>query len=511
MNLRATPYKIDFVGNRPTFTVRTSPFHTEGRRYARSFAVRLIVSGSFNLYTPHGNYQWDVSTSDRPDSVFAMKQATTASAVMEQLQAKLINNHDINLFYAVTAELRQNDVLLTFTAREYGAQGNIALQNNSTPYTFEETVFGLNRSVKDNYKIAAWFQCGEERTPTMFYDDNDGDVTIGTEMLKPYLGLPDIPSYGENAGAKPCPHAAIRARLLFAESENGKVGVVKQSDEITLIRGRIEQYCADNNIPDWESNTADKFHLSTGLSIFGQNNGDTVKTDTHTEQYLYVANFTNGDIEDVPVTLATRAADGENTSTAATVSFPAMSICRVPVGAAALGIAAKNGLIGYSISLGTTGIVRNFHIVPRPYNARTFLLENHVGLYESFVFDHIEVERATTGDRILTNRSDRYVIDESTLTITARTGQRNKRQMKPLAEALDKENNLLLDGQYAWRISLIPGTFTVIDESADLIEVEMKFSIVEKVNREPLYINSIEPGTVISRKDNIINQTPSAR
>lgn len=509
MNLRATPYKIDFVGNRPTFTVRTSPFHTEGRRYARSFAVRLIVSGSFNLYTPHGNYQWDVSTSDHPDSVFAMKQATTASAVMEQLQAKLINNYDINLFYAVTAEFRQNDVLLTFTAREYGAQGNIALQNNSTPYTFEETVFGLNRSVKDNYKIAAWFQCGEERTPTMFYDDNDGDVTISTEVLKPYFGMPDIPPFGENTGAKSCPHFAIRTRLLFAESENGKVGVVKQSDEITLIRGRIEQYCADNNIPDWQSNNDEKFHLSTGLSIFGQDNGDTVKTDIRTEQYLYVANFTDNDVSDVPVTLTKHSANGSETTTAATVTFKAQTVSRVAVGAAALGIAAQSGLLWYSVTIGTTGITRTFLIVPRHYHAKTALLQNRVGLYESFVFDNVAVEITTNGERAVTNLADRYIIDDTTRVITARTGLRTQREIRRLEKALASEHNLLLEGPYAWRISIVPGSYTVVDETADLIEVEMQFLLTEKVNRQPLYISSVEPSTVISRTDNIIKQTQS--
>lgn len=508
MNLRAQPYKIDFIGNNPKFVVKTSPFLTEGRQYARSYSVPAII-GSFRLYTPHGNYHWGVTTEDRPDSVFVMRQATTAAAVMEQLQAKLVNNYDINLFYAVTAELRQNDVLLTFTAREYGAQGNIALQHDSVPYNTEDIVPGLDRSSKNNYKIAAWFQIGDDRTPTMFYDDNDGDVTISTEMLKPYFGTPDIPSFGESAGSKPCPHAAIRTCLLFAESENGKMGVVKQSGEITLIRGRIEQYCADNNIPDWQSNNDEKFHLSTGLSIFGQDNGDTVKTDLLTEQYLYVANFTSNDIANVPITLTTHSANGSRTTTAATVTFKAQTVSRVAVGAAALGIAAQSGLLWYSVTIGTTGITRTFLIVPRHYHAKTALLQNRVGLYESFVFDHIEVERATSGERAITNRADRYIIDDNTVSVTARTGLRTQREIRLLDQALGREDNLMLQGQYAYRITLIPGTATVINESEDLIEVEMKFSVVEKVNREPLYISSVEPSTVISRTDNIIKQTQS--
>lgn len=509
MNLRAQPYKIDFIGNNPKFVVKTSPFLTEGRQYARSFAVRLIVYGSFSLYTPHGNYHWDVSTADRPDRPFAMKQATTAAAVMEQLQAKLVNNYDINLFYAVTAELRQNDVLLTLTAREYGAQSNIALQNNSTPYTVENTVFGLNRSSKNNYKIAAWFQCGEERTPAMFYDDNGNDVSINTDMLKPYLHTPDIPQYGETVGAKSCTHAAIRTRLLFAEYENGQVGVVKQSDEIMLLRGKIEQYCADNNIPDWKSNTDGKLYLSDELSIFGQDNGDTVKTDLHTEQYLYVANFTAADIANVPVTLTTRADDGTTTTTAATVTFKAQTVSRVAVGASALGIASKIGLAHYSVTIGNTGITRHFLITPRPFHAKTALLQNHVGLYESFVFDNVAVEITTNGERAVTNRADRYIIDDTTRVITARTGLRTQREIRRLEKALASEHNLLLEGQYAWRISIVPGSYTVVDETADLIEVEMQFLLTEKVNRQPLYISSVEPSTVISRTDNIIKQTQS--
>lgn len=510
MNLRAQPYRIDFIGNKPEYIVKTSPYHTEGRRYERSFAVRAIVSGSFNLHTPHGNYYWDVSTADRPDIVFAMKRATTAAAVIEQLQAKLLNNYDINLFYAVTAELRQDDVLLTFTAREYGAQGNIALLNNSTPYTVENTVGGLGRTAKDGYKIVAWYEADGKPTPKLYFDDNAGSVRIGTDMLISYFGKPDIPQITDSI-AHSCTRLTLNARLLFAEMEAGEVGVVKTSPFITLVNGTLEPYCAANNIPDWEPAEHNKFHQKADIDIFGQNNNDTVKTDIRTEQYLYVANFTGSDIANVPLTLTTMAVGGEETESVADITFPANAVTRVSVGAEALGIDNRQGLLSYTVAIthGGTTIARHFLIVPRQYNARTFLLENRVGVYESFVFANISVEKATNGERAVTQDIEHYILDDSNRQFTARTGMRTAKELRLLEQALDKDNNLLLDGQYAWRISVVPGSYTVIDESEDLIEVEMQFVLTEKVNRAPIHIQNIEPATKVSLKDNIFNQIQS--
>lgn len=509
MNLRTHPYKIDFIGNKPEYVVKTSPYHTYGRRYKRTFALSAITANStLNIYTPHSDYTWNILSGSHPDEAWTIGPATTKSAIVEQLNAKVVNNYQLRQHYDISIVQRTNDVAVTLTAVEPSEDENVTMEIGQTAVAVVETVSGINRTAKDGYKIVAWYEVDEQHTPKLYFDDNAGSVRIGTDMLKAYFGKPDIPQISDNI-TENCTRLLLKARLLFAEMVDGEVGVVKTSPFITLVNGTLESYCAANNIPDWQSTDDRKFILKNNIDIFGQNNNDIVKTDIRTEQYLYVANFTSGDISNVPLTLTTMSIDGEETETVSNFTFPANTVTRISVGAEALGIDNKQGLLSYSVSIthGSANIARNFAIVPRQYNARTFLLENHVGVYESFVFSSISVEKSTNGERAVKHDIERYILDDSNRQFTARTGLRTAKELRLLEQALDKDNNLMLDGQYAWRISIVPGSYTVLDENEDLIEVEMQFVLTEKINRQPLHIPSIEPSTQITRTDNIINKT----
>lgn len=509
MNLRAQPYRIDFIGNKPEYVVKTSPYHTEGRRYKRTFALSALTANStLNIYTPYGNYTWNILSGSHPDEVWTIGPATTKSAIIEQLNAKVVNNYELRQHYDISIAQRTSDVAVTFTAVDPNEDEYVTMGIGQTEVTVVETVSGINRTAKDGYKIVAWYEVDGQPTPKLYFDDNAGSVCIVTDMLKSYFGKPNIPQISDNI-TENCTRLLINARLLFAEMVAGEVGVVKTSPFITLVKGTLEPYCAANNIPDWQSADDRKFILKDDVDIFGQNNNDTVKTDIRTEQYLYVANFTNSDIANVPLTLTTMAIDGEETETVSNITFPANTVMRLSVGAEALGIDNMQGLLSYSVAIthGSTTVARNFAIVPRQYNARTFLLENHVGVYESFVFSNLSVEKSTNGERAVKHDIERYILDDSNHQFTARTGLRTAKELRILEQALDKDNNLLLDGQYAWRISIVPGSYNVLDEKEDLIEVEMQFVLTEKINRQPLHISFIEPSTQITRTDNIINQT----
>lgn len=506
MNLRAQPYRIDFIGNRPEYVVKTSPYHTEGRRYRRSFALSALAANStLTLATPHGDFVWEIKTGVHIDKVWVMNPASTPSAVLEQLEAKFVHNYDLSQHYDIGVSRRANDVAVTLTALEPDADEEVTMSVGNQECTVIENTPGLGRTVKDGYRIVAWYEVDGQPTPKLYFDDNAGSVRIGTDMLKAYFGKPDIPQISDNITEK-CTRLLINARLLFAEMVAGEVGVVRTSQSITLVNGTLDPYCAANNIPDWDPAEHNKFHRKTNIDIFGQNNNDTVRTDIRTEQYLYVANFTGVDIANVPLTLTTMSIGGEETGTVGNITFQANTVTRLSVGAEALGIDNTQGLLSYSVALahGDTTITRNFAIVPRPYDARTFLLENRVGVYESFVFANISMEKSTNGERAVTHDIERYILYGGSRQFTARTGMRTANELRLLEQALDKDDNLLLDGRYAWRISIVPGSYTVLDEAEDLIEVEMQFLLTEKVNRNPIHIQNIEPETEISFTDNQI-------
>lgn len=506
MNLRTKPYKIDFIGNKPEYIVKTSPFHTEGRRYKRTFALSALTSNStLNIYTPHGNYTWNILSSSHPDEVWTIGPASTKSAVLEQLNNKVVNNYSLRTHYDVSIEQRINDVVVTLTALDPNEEEYVTMAIGQTNVTVVETITGISRISKEGYKIVAWYDVDGKSTPKLYFDDNAGSVRIGTDMLKAYFGTPDIPNISDNI-ADSCGKLLLNARLMFAEMIDGEVGVVKTSPITTLVNGTIQPYCAANNIPDWNSASGRKFILQSGIDIFGQDNGDTIKTDICTEQYLYVANFSNTDISNVPLAITSMDMDGEDIHTITFLTFPSNTVMRISVGAEALGLGSNPGLLCYSASIthGSTAIVRKFSIVPRHYNARTFLLENHVGVYESFVFNNIAMEKSTNGERSVIHDIERYILDDSNRKFTARTGRRTAKELRILEDALDKDNNLLLDGQYAWRISIVPGSYIVLDEEEDLTEVEMQFVLTEKINRKPQIISLIAPLTQISRTDNII-------
>lgn len=514
MNLQKEPFEIDFIGNHPEWKVKTSPYYTPGRKCSVSFAVTALVPGHLLwLETPHGDFQWNIEQYEDADDVMSMSAANTLNEVIDALERKMRYRQDLCEHYDVSFVSGSSYVAVTVTAKEEGPVSPLVLYADTTPYPVLTSTSGLARNDKDGYKIAARLDyvrngISWRNTPWLYFDDGNGTVTIPANILESCFPKRDIPRYNESVGVYPCNGSLLHARLLFAEFFDGIMHVVKTSSRRTFIHGKIGQYEAENNIPDWVAADNDKFYRKSKIDIFGQDNNAVVATDVETEQYLYISNFTANAIGPVNLSLTTVSTSGTTTGTVAALTFSAKTVNRIPVGVTALGIDAAT-VLSYTVSVahGTNTISRTFNIVPRPYHSRTLLLVNRVGLYESFVIDNISVENETSGNRAIVDNIDGYDVEDQYVSITARTGRHSHGQLDLLKYATSADDNLMLDGPYAWRISIKPGSIKVVDENEDLNDAEFTFLAVEKIDRRRLVITEIEQGTIIRMNDNIIDIT----
>jgi hypothetical protein len=519
MKLKGQPYKVDFLGNSPKWLIRTTPYETEGERYSREFRITELPTGTLTLSTPYtDDIVWTVtSQGDQTSDAKVIYPCDTAAKVYEQLVLKVKFHYTLNQYYDV--EIVQNgnvSVSLILTDRQEAETGNVTLVHSAGSYvTVYSTANGVNRTVKDGYKVLCRMETSMDgkrlSVPDLYYDDNNGTVEVDAGMLKAFFGKPDVPPVGEMTGVHFCTHAAVKAKLLFAEQYGGETKMLQQSPEVLLWNGAMEQYCRDNNLPDWLSVMGEKLYEATKPDIFGQDNGAVVNTDTETEQYLYVANFTGSSVtcpyDVVKVIDGEMVHVNESFGNSHTLTFPPMRVCRVPVGLAALGVTNTTGLTFYGIEIKLAEqkfIKRYFRVVERRWSAKTLLLQNRMNLYEIFTVASVAEASSTEGERSITAGVPGYTLNDSHSQWTARTGLRTASELALLKDALSSPYNLLLEGDYAWRIAIVPGSYTVMDEAEDLLEVSFEFEKVERMSRRPLEIDVIDAVTVINKTDDKI-------
>lgn len=512
MNLQKMPYGIDFIGNDPQFVIRTNPYASSGRRAARTFAISSLNQGAIIFESPHFTQIFNVVNYE-DDNAWNLQTSTSVDQVYQQLTRKLKYNYKINLHYEVSIVKEESRVLLTFMDLVEGVQPfNLSIIDvNGLDFPVVANTPGLDRTLKPQYKILAKylvkFGTSSSSTPYLFFDGSNGKCEIGTRILEPFFKSPDVPPYQQPVGSYVCNNAILTATLLFADQTDQQVGFVKQSNEILLINGKLDDYCQKNNIPDWASLNDEKFWMKNGIDIFGQNQDDTIKTDIFTEQFLYISNFTNNTIHSRFVANAIRKDGSTDRTSIITLSFPAKTISRVPVSLQAIGFSNMSDIIAYDVAISQNSssvIRRRFTIVPRKFNAKTIFILNEMNLYESVVVEDVKCESTTSGNRIVRNFSDSYLIDDNITVYSAKGTQRPGRELSLISKALDKVGNLLLDGEYAMEISILPGSFIVSDDAEDLLRFEFQFTICNKFNRNKSSVSILNSNEVLRRSDDII-------
>ena len=545
MKIRKAPYPIDFLGNSPEYILRATPWSTEGRMWSGVFAVHGLPEGKLTVSIDGENLTWTLSAYPG-DGLFEMMAETTDVGMLDTLEAKLVYNPQLNRDFTASAEIVTDTnitgglptVRLTLTAREPGPHTVNVYHTNANETTANNNIMvtaggktGLTRTPRKDWRAMAFFRIATSenvyKTPEMLFEESGGDVHVSTEIIRAYMPKPDIPGWGEFFTAKPCSNATAKVRLYYGEMYAGRTltagtgvpallsaanrqkadgGIVlhslMRSDEVTLVNGELQEHAFLNNIPDWE--TADKIHfylrsdIHSVIGIFGQDDNDTILTPHGTEQYIYVYNFGSSNVTarvQASATLANGNTD-DNWQDENVTLRPGVNRITVRED--------DSDVVALRVEVGVNHIVkavRNYILKAFDHGFHTFLMLNALNLYETFIVEEIAREESTEGERRVIAGRDSYDTSDRQTVYTAKCHPRNAKGLKLLRTAFGKQDNLLLEGRYAWYVDMLPGSLTTSDEGSDLTECEFKFRLREKVNRAP---QVIEVGGEINMSEQIV-------
>lgn len=499
MQIRKRPYKIDFAGNDPEFVLRTTPWHQQGRCVSKTYLVSRLPEGTLRLsYGVGADYkvwEWNV-VANAGDVLYDMLAAPsgTASAMLDILEGKLLPNPDLRPFFDISAHVDNGQLYVKITSKEPESKNLsfvYAENANLTAVTVAEGVSGISQKPKPNYRVLAFFAghaAGQQfRTPDMMLEESNGDVHIDCSLLNAWFPKPDIPALEEFYEAKDCPAAILTARLWYGEmyaDDTDSTPILRtldRSPQVTLLNGRVSQYAADNNIPDWVACNDDHLHLKAGVDILGQDNGETVIVPPGVEQYIYLYNYSTVNMT-VRVLVRATFADGtidDDWRDESLIIVPGVN--RITV--------REDEAVFWTVLITEDAfhrtITRHYVVKEFEYGFHTFLMLNALNLYESLPVEFLAREEQTEGERRIIAGVDSYGTTDRQTVFTARCLPRNASGLKLLRTAFAKQDNLLLEGQHAWYIDIIPGSITLSDESNFLSECEFKFRLREKVNRKP--------------------------
>ncbi len=501
MKIRKKPYGIDFLGNSPEYILHATPYSAEGRRYSRSFIINAIPDGDLILTIDEKELTWLLSP-DPSDDLWEIlsSNSTEAQAMYDCLSGKFIHNPHVNKDFAMTLNVSENILTLKIAAHEPG-QHAVNLRHSASPLhiTEQTPVSGIDRVAHDDYRAMAFFEIvnakGTHTTPKMYYEESNEDVHVSTDIIRPWFPKPDVPDPDEFFVATACKNATVKARLFFGEMyaqghDSTSLKTMENGEAITLVNGKMEDYAAENNLPDWVCADNTHLHLKTGIDIFGQDNGDTVICPTGSEQYIYIYNYNNTDVTarvQETVVLNDGTIDDDWNDENVTLK---PGVNRITVKEGDPEVAAWWN-VTVRIPGGRT-VTRNFITRAYEHGYHTFLMLNAMNLYESFFVEELSREEQSEGERRIIAGKDSYGTTDRQTVYTAKCHPRNSKGLRLLRTAFHKQDNLLSEGRYAWYIDMVPGSLTVIDESADMLEAEFKFRLREKIDRKPQVIDVTE-------------------
>lgn len=371
----------------------------------------------------------------------------------------------------------------------------------SHPFKFDfaenNPVFVIQNTASDlgGRKLAVRFGIsypdgGSAHTPLMTYDfDADGRVEVGTLILRNYFREAEVPNYDDVFVSRVIGNNTITYGIEFAEVVDGDEQNWRNGTQYQLCNGYVKPYMQVNNFPDWGANFIAKFESRAGIDFFGQDNNAVVKAPVDCEQYVYLRNY-GASAATLATTVTLYHKDGTTTVLRGSdhvwfsnPSIPGKSLVRMRTDLAAFGVLGlmAAGVARYVVALGS--LTRTYVVVSKPFNGRTFFVKNALNLYDSLWVSSGKRELSTSGDRVVYGGSDEYCIDDYEEVFTARTGLRKSSDLNRLAVCLRKDGNLLVSGEWADVISVVPGSFVLKDESEDLIEVEFQYKVVKRVAR----------------------------
>lgn len=525
ISFRSKPFRIDFAGNHPHFDIKTQPYAVSAVNASVTYAVYQIpyVAGVVNtlmLATPFGTFTRRILSSTSGTSNPLYIRATSDPATMaDRLLDRLCNDPALTTAYRVEVctGTGANSLPCCFLrlTRTEAVSGEtlpvLSYQQDDTECAVVESLpviqlwentAGRTGDSRDNYRVTGRFlitRKADQRsdylaaedpndeyieTPSFTIWENGGNAVIDTRLLQSYFHRMDLPAYGETLGAYPLHFNMLRYRLRMGDQYDEDTPLQTTSSEYILLNGIIRREDFVRNVPDWETEVSD-FQISSasGLVNWGTPSNARVRLFHGCEYYMYAANFTST-TRTLTVTILT----GGGLSGTYTLSVPSYTIVRIPVGTDALPAALDiDNDFRYTFSLTANNVniaTLQVELEAKPHFGRVLVLQNHLGIAETFVIDHIVFSRETSGNEVVINGERATELSQHGTRLTLRTGYHSKEEMRLLADAFTNPDNYLLDGTLAYRINFIPGELTVTDEGEDLQSAEVQVTLGNPIQRK---------------------------
>ena len=523
ISLRSTPFPIDFAGNNPRFEIKAKPYAVSAVRGSVTYAIYQIpyvsgIAGTLVLTTPYGTVTRQIipstTSSSNPQRIKASSApATIADRLLDRLcNEAAVTEHYTTEVWTGTGFNNTPCCFLKLSQRTPCTEALPALAYQQDGYDcssvagqpvvhFMENRSGRSEAPRDGYLLRGRFLVTRQadqrgayldtstdsenlETPEFSIWCNGDNATIDTRLLKSYFNRMDIPAYGELLDAYPLRHNTLRYRLRCGDhyDSNTDTEYTRTFAERVLVNGMLEWDKQVKNAPDWAvPSRIVNLSQANGLINWGTPENIVRRIFRGCESYIYIANFTDT-ARYARVTITC-----ENTTNSSNLSVPAATIIRIPIGTDALpaGVVSSTAAT-YSVAVrdGQKYLcLINVELIPKPYNARVLLLQNHLGVAETFIDEEIVFDRETSGNAIVLNGECDLELSEADTLLTLRTGYRTKEEMRLLADAYTRHDNYILWGSLAYRINFVPGTLTVIDEGEDLQSAEVQVTLGKPVNR----------------------------
>ena len=346
---------------------------------------------------------------------------------------------------------------------------------------------GVDRKEKPNYAIAAEMEVLVNNNNSVtthkvgglvFQPNGNGIVEIPLDLLEGFIPQPDqLPvDFGSSSWAI-LTNALLKYRVSWGEMWGSPAPLIQnwatQGYKYAFCGEEAERF-AGLNVPDWDSqlNTSTFSRQNSDFWVIGEGNNQVVRVCESQAEYIYGFWYDPTQAATATLTVGMKV---NNTQVNHTVKNG--EVYRIPVGPLVLSQSGHS----YTVELivGELSWLRRYDVVPDYFEPTYFAMQNKYGLLWSFVVPEVKREITTEGDALKVDRRRYLDIKENFETYRAVTAYLTKEEGRRLAMCIGQQYQYVYHGNSWLRITVEPGSFVVVDESADMVKVEFSYRFVE--------------------------------
>lgn len=498
----SSPFKLGWARNRNTYRLhcldrQLSPGVATLIRYTFGGAmpdvgcsVVIAVDGAEYAFqvveTPSGN-AYEVATVAEIGAKMAACwhlnqifycQGNAADATMSKyinLTGLVAGKHDVDVYVTDADGMRIESSLAI--NRTLNREGSDPVNKPRYAVAVEVTAVVNNSNLLTTHKTGSM----------MFYPDGEGYVDVPLDLLAGVIPQPDVPN--TNASASDwmlLTNALMKYRVSYGEVWGEGKPMVQNWATLPSSDGWNYAICGEEadrfarlNLPDWRSGETQFSEANNIFWIIGEDDTLTVRVCRNQAEYLYGLWFDQtqsmGGNPATRTVSMTVVAGGVTTTSSHTVKNG--EVYRIPVGPTALNIAAPCYTVRFTVD--TYSWERTYIVQPDFYNPTHLLLQSKYGLVRSFVVP--EVRRDITTEAEVLNADRRRYLDmtENGESYIATTAPITRTEARRMAQCLTGEYHYVRCGTAWLRITIEPGSFTVLDDGEDMVRVELTYRFVE--------------------------------